>query len=364
MAMEGGVPDRVPVMCQLSIGHMVLVTGSNPMELWHDPEVYADALFDIRERYGFDGILVSVPGSDPSWRDKLEATEERPDCILATYREPLENHSPYPIGLRTVYPLDDLPRALDASPPPPPGEVDPSDVETLEGVPDWMLDPLRVVIDRSDGRYSIHGETFSPFDTLVNVAGIEGGMIALVDEPEWCHRILEVGVEYGTNWGIAQARAGIDALKISSPYVGGGLLGLKRYVEFVQPYETRMVQRIKATRDLPIYTHTCGAIGDRLELMAESGIDGIECLDPPPLGNVELADAKRRVGSRLFIKGNIDSVNALLPGDMERIDAAARACLEAGAPGGGFILSTACSVSPRVPPAAVARLAEIARGDV
>jgi uroporphyrinogen decarboxylase len=94
--------------------------------------------------------------------------------------------------------------------------------------------------------------------------------------------------------------------------------------------------------------------------MAEAGISGLECLDPPPLGRVELADAKRRVGKRLFIKGNLDPVNVLLRGDVERVRDAARRTLEAGMPGGGFILSTACAVAPRTPPENVAVLREVA----
>jgi uroporphyrinogen-III decarboxylase len=82
--------------------------------------------------------------------------------------------------------------------------------------------------------------------------------------------------------------------------------------------------------------------------MFDSGVSGIECLDPPPLGNVELDDAKRRTKGRGFIKGNIDSVNTLLFGNPTEILADARHRLEVGKEGGGFILSTACSVAPRV----------------
>ena len=100
----------------------------------------------------------------------------------------------------------------------------------------------------------------------------------------------------------------------------------------------------------PVYTHTCGAIGDRLELMLGTGTDGIDTLDPPPLGTVDLADAKRRLGTRAFIKGNVDPVNTLLrgtPADVRR-DALCR--IEVGKPGGGYILSTACSVAPHTAP--------------
>jgi uroporphyrinogen-III decarboxylase len=77
-------------------------------------------------------------------------------------------------------------------------------------------------------------------------------------------------------------------------------------------------------------------------------VSGIECLDPPPLGDVELEDAKRRTKGLGFIKGNIDSVNTLLYGEPGEILADARRRIEVGKEGGSFILSTACSVAPRV----------------
>ena len=36
-------PDRVPVMCQLSIGHYNLNAGYKPHKIWYDTEAFADA---------------------------------------------------------------------------------------------------------------------------------------------------------------------------------------------------------------------------------------------------------------------------------------------------------------------------------
>ena len=88
--------------------------------------------------------------------------------------------------------------------------------------------------------------------------------------------------------------------------------------------------------------------------------DGIECMDPPPLGDVELADAKRRIGSRIFLRGNLDSVNVLWRADEETFVRNVRATIEAGKPGGGYILGTACSVAPEAPPERMARLVDMA----
>jgi uroporphyrinogen decarboxylase len=85
--------------------------------------------------------------------------------------------------------------------------------------------------------------------------------------------------------------------------------------------------------------------------MAETGTGGIDTLDPPPLGDVDLAEAKRRIGARLFIKGNIDPVNVVLGGTPADVRAAAERCLSEAMAGGGYVLSTACSVPPASPPA-------------
>ena len=83
--------------------------------------------------------------------------------------------------------------------------------------------------------------------------------------------------------------------------------------------------------------------------MRESNTSGLECLDPVPVGNVDLEDAFKRIGNDLFIKGNIDSVNSLLYADDEKAEADVKQIIETGKKiGKGFILSTACSIAPLV----------------
>ena len=85
--------------------------------------------------------------------------------------------------------------------------------------------------------------------------------------------------------------------------------------------------------------------------MVESQVSGIECLDPPPLGNVDLGDAVKQLNGKIFIKGNVDPVNTLLRGDAEKVRRDVTEILEtAGHDMHGFILSSACSVAPPVNP--------------
>jgi uroporphyrinogen-III decarboxylase len=152
-------------------------------------------------------------------------------------------------------------------------------------------------------------------------------------------------------YGRELARRGADAVLMSSAFAGGGFISRAMYGEFVLPFEKAVWDGVRGVfPDIPCYTHTCGAIGDRLDLMEATGLDGIDTLDPPPLGTVELDKAKEQLGNRVFIKGNIDSVNTLLLGSHEDARADIIQRIVCGKPGGAYILSTACSVAPRVSP--------------
>jgi uroporphyrinogen-III decarboxylase len=160
-------------------------------------------------------------------------------------------------------------------------------------------------------------------------------------------------------WAKAQIRLGeLESIHISSPYAGSSFISLESYKTLVLPSLTRLAEALKPEPAFS-YVHTCGFISDRLELMAGAGVDGIECMDPPPLGDVMLEDAKKRVGSKVFLKGNIDSVNALLLGNDHEVEQTILETIEAGKPGGGYILSTACSVAPAVLPERIQRLAQL-----
>lgn len=219
-------------------------------------------------------------------------------------------------------------------------------VEPARFPEDWY-DCIDVVKESVGATHSVHGEVRAPFDHFLNITGMEEGLIALLAEPDEARALMETTTAMSLAWAVAQVRRGCDAIKISSPFAGGGFLSPDQYKEWIVPYERRLALAVREAGAF-VYTHTCGAIGDRLDLMAECGIHGIETLDPPPLGTVDLAQAKKLLKNRLFIKGNIDPVNTLLrkgPADARKD---IETVYEVGAEGGQYILSSACSVAPAV----------------
>lgn len=360
LAMSLETPDRVPVMCQFSIGHMLLQLGVSPADFWCDAGVYVEGLFRMRELYDFDGILVSLHGHDPAWRTRIASRRDTSAGEEISWTD----------GTRTAFPRDELPRHFSvehAAPSAPPSPADellpPNYIPVSQGLrfaidADHCFDALELTVRRSAGRYSVHGEITSPFDYLLDSGGHQAVLLALLDDPQAVHRALDRFTRRIIALATAMCRTGVDAIKISSPYAGAGFISPACYTDFIVPYEQRIVSAIRE-KGVRSYLHTCGAIGDRLEMMIGSGADGIECLDPPPLGNVELGEALRAIRGRCFIKGNVDSVNTLLRGTREEIRADVRARLEAAKGTAGFILSTACSIAPHVPKEHVKLLREM-----
>jgi hypothetical protein len=352
-AMSLGIPDRVPVMCQMSMGFMLLNLPVSPAEFWHDPLVFAEGLCELRARYGFDGVLVSLHGHSPDWRSRVREIGRRGEDVLVRWWD----------GHETLHPRDELPRviAADREHLPALRDIKQEDLPSRIGyIPvsqglrfpidqEHELDVFSLVRPRVGPPYSVHGEVTSPFDYYLDLVGHQEGLLGLVDCPEHAEAVLDHFAGLVSDLAARMCHAGVDAIKISSPFAGAGFISRAFYRRFVLPYESRVARAVRGN-GVHVYTHTCGAIGDRLDLLLEAGVSGVECLDPPPLGNVELAEAKQLMRGKGFIKGNIDSVHVLLEGTDDEVARDVRERLMIGKEGGGFILSTACSVAPRVAP--------------
>lgn len=365
-AMNGETPDRVPVMCQPSWGHILLNTDISPIDLWHDPQAYAEGLLRIQRAYSFDGILMSVMGFDPDWQKQVKQvrTGENGEAIIR-----------WQDGSSTAFPRDDLPRPDNADPQVKDFESLAPDSIPLE-VPSYLpvssglrfrVHPdkevryrlISLLKDRIGEDLSLHGEVYSPFDYFLDLFGFESSLLHLLSHADKCLEILSLWTQANIRFARELVAAGCDAVKISSPFAGQGFISRSMYVQFIQPFEKQIAQAVRAA-GAHVYVHTCGAIDDRLELMRDAGYSGIECLDPPPLGNVRLESAVQRIGRDMFIKGNIDSVNTLLACDVAACKADAIERIRIGRKAKGFILSTACSIAPRVKPENAAVLCEAA----
>lgn len=375
--MRLGVPDRVPVMSQLSLGHYFLRSGLKPMDIWYTSEGFAEALVTLCRRYRFDGILINLPGRDPSYESHIQKIDPGEGESIIRWKN----------GNYTVFPKDDNPHYYRADGTryfPTFEEVEPDklfyvdpwdltditypytwDFETEERpfddfFPPYHLETIKQVRARVGETVSVHSEVFSPWSQFLELLNYEYALMAILDDPGKAKACLERLTEGAIDLAVRQAASGVDAVLLSSAFAGAGLISRDQYEEFVLPYEKKIVDEVRARTSVPVYTHTCGSIGDRLDLMLASGTQGIDTLDPPPLGTVDLVEAKKVLAGKAFIKGNVDPVHTLLNGKAEEVKKDVTWRLSVGKTGGGYILSSACSIAPHTPPENIEQLVTLA----
>jgi hypothetical protein len=119
------------------------------------------------------------------------------------------------------------------------------------------------------------------------------------------------------------------------------------FEELVVRYDRKLVELIHEYGGLALM-HCHGRVSRILESIASTGIDGLHPLEPPPSGDVDLDDAKRRIGDKFCIIGNIQ-LDILARCGGEKLREECRNAIRKAAPGGGFILEPTATPLPDTP---------------
>ena len=182
----------------------------------------------------------------------------------------------------------------------------------------------------------------APFSAAASILGSQEMLISLIDEPELCHKFLEISTESVVRYGIAAAEAGAHGIAFGDSVAVLVSKGL--YEEFALPYAQRAIAAIKKETGLPVFYHVCGDTKHILDLMAQTGADCLE-ID----SKVPMALAKEIVNGRCALEGNVSTIEAFYQGTADDVTREAHAILELFGNRGGVILSSACEI-PRHSP--------------
>lgn len=181
------------------------------------------------------------------------------------------------------------------------------------GVPDpetelrYVMDAVRLIRKELTGRVPLIGFAGSPW-TLATYM-VEGGSSKdfsrikrlLYQEPRTLQKLLDLLTRAVTLYLNAQIAAGTQAVMLFDTW--GGSLTPPAYREFSLKYMNAIVASLKREsegRRVPVVLFTKNG-GAWLESMVESGADalGIDWTQ-------DLADARRRVGGKVALQGNLD----------------------------------------------------------
>ena len=274
--------------------------------------------------------------SHPSWRPLFDLARNRSDVILMRF-PPFVNRPPDPLAGRvkeetvekdgsrittitiraggrtltsrhrqdrdvnTVWQIEhllkdaeDLKAWLDL-PEPGPGGV--PDVDSFLRAEEMVGDAGIVMVDTSD-----------PLCLAASLFDMGAFTVIAMTEPGLFHRALERfqrALQYRTE-AVAKALPG-RLWRIYGPeYACPPYLPPRLFGEYAVAYDTPMVRAIQEHGGFA-RIHCHGRINDTLEAIASTGCLGLDPIEPPPQGDVQLADVRRRVGRQMTLFGNLEA---------------------------------------------------------
>ncbi len=238
-----------------------------------------------------------------------------------------------------------------------PDEIDALSVPDPEDALRYVMDAVRLIRRELDGRVPLIGFSGSPW-TLASymVEGRGSKEFTLVktllyESPHTLRNLLHVVTRSVIDYLNAQIKAGVQAVMIFDTW--GGLLTTPAYEHFSLDYMHQILDSLIREVDgarIPIVLFTKGG-GQWLERIADTGCDAIG-LD----WTVDIGEARRRVGKRVALQGNMDP--AVLHASPNRIREEAGAILDRYGHGGGHVFNLGHGVQPTVNPDHVAALVE------
>ncbi len=228
-------------------------------------------------------------------------------------------------------------------------------VPDIEAALGYVTGAVRQIRKALDGRVPLIGFSGSPWTLACYM--VEGGgsddhrtvKAMAYQRPDLMHRILEVNARAVTAYLNAQIDAGAQAVMIFDTW--GGALSAGAYKTFSLAYMAKVVAGLKREnegRPVPVVLFTKGG-GLWLEDMAATGCDALG-LD----WTIELSEARRRVGDKVALQGNIDPT--VLFAGPETVRAEVGKVLASYGHGHGHVFNLGHGISQFTPPEHAAAL--------
>jgi uroporphyrinogen decarboxylase len=197
----------------------------------------------------------------------------------------------------------------------------------------WIEDARSFLKTQRGDRAAAGGTRLGLSGTLVSM-GVDGFSMALYDDPGLIDEVLDRYVRFAKRTVQVFCELGFDFIWTFDDfaYRTGPMFS-------PQVFRDRIAPKLKEVADLielPWIFHSDGNLFPVLDDLLDLGIDGLHPIEPEAM---DLAETKRALQGRCCAVGNV-SVDLLARGTPQEVRQAVERCFEAGAPGGGYMIST------------------------
>lgn len=200
-------------------------------------------------------------------------------------------------------------------------------------------------------------ELCDPLGMAAGLFSMEDFTVAALAEPELFHRLLQrfARAIFPQCEQVARACPGRLWRICGSEYASEPFLPPRLHEEYVAGYTGHMVRTIQRHGGYA-RIHSHGRLRGILPFIARMKPDGLDPLEPPPQGDMELKEIKAAIGRDTVLMGNIEAADIEnLPGPVFEKKVAAALREGAAGAGRGFVLQpSACPYGRRITARALA----------
>ena len=212
------------------------------------------------------------------------------------------------------------------------------------------------IMDKLGDEVGCGMELTGPLTCASGLVGTEVLLKAMLRQPEKVHELMR----FVNAVNIESAREFVKigcGISVSDPIASGTVISPRLFRKFVEPYHQEFVKACHEMGENDPCIHICGDTSPILEDMADCGYTTIS-ID----NKVDLEDAKRRIGSRAFLVGNVDPVNCFYSGTPRKMKQAVRKCFrQCWDSPCGFMIAPGCGTAYGTPMANALAYMEEAR---
>jgi uroporphyrinogen decarboxylase len=171
------------------------------------------------------------------------------------------------------------------------------------------------------------------------ITGIEPLIMSTFDDPGWVHSLLEILQARKRTYIKSLVGAKYDILELGGGDASTTVISPDIFNEFVAPYDAALIEDAHKAGQRIVY-HTCGGMMPILEDIVAMKPDAMETFTPKAIGtDVDLAEAKRRIGDKVCMIGGFDQVNFFKGCTPDQTRAEVRRCFDEAGGEGGYILA-------------------------
>jgi MtaA/CmuA family methyltransferase len=211
-----------------------------------------------------------------------------------------------------------------------------------------VLKAATILSKKLGGKVPVVGRIPDPFELANRLYGVTEVLTAVLEHPNELKKLLKIAVKVETEYGKALIASGATTITLVSgttSTITDPETGPKYYMEFSQPYQKELIKNLKTSTVL----HICGNCTPILNEMGDTGTSGVS-IDSP----VDVLKAKKVLGKRAAIVGNINALNILGSGTPDKVKEKAKEALMKGVD----VLSSGCGFPPQTPLANMKALVE------